>query len=306
MDFFKFQETVQPVSKMEDADWINLEDPDQAELETVAELCGLEASFLAEPLDLREHPRVEQTEAALLIVIRCAADWHPDSDDSFGGTVPVGIFIQPKRLITICRQPLVMNSLKPVLGKNRTWSPMLITGCLFRSCGNGFISILEKLEDQSDLAEARLRLRPENDALLSLLNIQKTLIGLTVALKSDHGLLEKFRLKDPFGLHLTANEKSVLEEAAIETQQAVFTAEIFGQVLASMSDAFGSIISNNLNKIMKFLAGVTIVLMLPTIVAGLYGMNVTWLPGAVLTNAFWLICTFLLAMMLLFRVYFAQ
>lgn len=128
-----------------------------------------------------------------------------------------------------------------------------------------------------------------------------------MALKSNHGLLDTLRHNEQtFGLHMSKIEKSVLDEATIEIQQAVFTAEIFNQVLASMSEVFGSIISNNLNKIMKFLAGVTIVLMVPAIIAGLYGMNVATLPGSELNHAFWLLCGLCLLLMVSVSFIFAK
>jgi len=299
-------EVIHPVTDLAQADWIDLSAPDKDRLEAVAEHCGLSAALLAEPLDPKEHPRVEQNESVFLIVLRLAVDnWVPE-DDYFGGTVPVGIFIQNDRLITVCSQAgLVEKLLRPVFEKRRQWSPILLLGCLFRACGSSFIKALEKLEELSSEAEVSLRRRPENDVLLDVMNIQKALIDITVALKSDYGLLEKFRQRQPFGLNVTKLEKGVLEEAMIETQQAVFTADIFGQVLSSLSDAFGSIISNNLNKIMKFLTGVTIVLMLPTLVSGLYGMNVE-LPGSNYSGAFWMLCGFCLALVLSVSFMFAK
>lgn len=307
MEFYKFKDTIEQVEDGLEADWINLADPDEGELETVAELCGLSASFLAETLDIKEHPRVDRSEAALLIVIQVPADSHIGASP-FGVTVPVGVFIQTKRLITVCRRPsVVAEALKAAFGKSKIWTPILMTGYLFRSVGSSFINALNKLEEMAVQAETSLRIRPENDVLLELLNIQKSLIGLTVALKSNHGLLEKlYHNEQTFGLHMSKIEKSVLDEAAIEIQQAVFTAEIFGQVLVSMSEVFGSIISNNLNKIMKFLAGVTIVLMVPAIIAGLYGMNVASLPGSDLSYAFWLLCGFCLFLMVSVSFIFAK
>lgn len=302
--YYKFSDTVQPLDTAEGANWIDLADPSEEELAGVAEGYALSASWLAEPLDPKEHPRVERNEAVLLIVIRLTADWF-GAGEAFAGTVPVGIFIESGRLVTVCRQRGLAEKLSPLFGRNRRWSPLLLTGCIFRICGSSYIKTLEKLEDLATQAESRLRRRPDNDSLLELLNIQKSLIDLTVALKSDHGLLEKFHQAGPFGLNLSRAEKSVFEEALIETQQAVFTADIFNQVLASMSDAFGSVISNNLNAIMKFLAGVTIVLMLPTIIAGIYGMNVE-LPGQGGRGAFWLLLGLCLALMLIVSLFFSR
>ncbi len=284
-----FTENIEPCPPDRAPDWVDLDDPEEAELDEAAGRFALPRWLLTDPLDPKERPRVDQDGSSILIVARLSVHDQLAEGPLFH-TVPVGIIIAPGLVVTVCRRrDLVRVHLNRLFSRRRNWTRARLAFALFYAAGTGFIDNLGRLEDLSREAEARLRRSPENEELLALLNIEKALIDTTVALKSNHGLMDKFRQPDPFGLVLSKEEKDLLDDAVTENQQAVFMAEIFGQVLASMSDAFGSIIANNLNATMKFLAGVTIVLMLPTIIAGLYGMNVA-LPVAEIEGAFWGLC----------------
>ena len=302
---YKFSDYITPCSPEEKPDWIDLSDPEEEELAEVSRLYNAPQWFLVDPLDPKERPRVDQDEAGLLVVVRLSAREILPDGPTFQ-TVPVGIIIFPGLVVTVCRKAgLVSGHLARLFHRKRHWSCVRLAFALFHASGTGFIENLEKMEDQAGEAEARLRRSPENEELLAILNIEKSLIDITIALKSNHELMGKFNRNDPFGLTLSKDERDILDDAMTENQQAVFMAEIFGQILASMSDAFGSIISNNLNKTMKFLAGVTIVLMLPTIIAGIYGMNVG-LPFAEASGAFIGLSLLCLGLMLAVSVLFAK
>lgn len=302
---YNFAQTINPCPPDKEPDWLDLSDPEQEELSRVAEGHDLPLWVLTEPLDPKERPRVDQDGSTLLIVTRLSVRERPTGGPLIR-TVPVGLVISPTLVVTVCREAGLVNShLNRIFQRKRDWTRARLVFALFYAAGTGFIDNIELLEEMAGAAEARLRLVPENDELLTLLDIEKALIDTTVALKSNHALMDKFRQADSFGLTLSREERDLLDDALTENQQAVFMAEIFGQVLASMSDAFGSIISNNLNKTMKFLAGVTIVLMLPTIIAGLYGMNVG-LPGSEAEGAFLMLCVVCLGLMLGVSVLFAK
>ena len=302
---YKFSETIECSLDSEKPDWIDLSDPEVGELTEIGDKYGVPQWILTDPLDPKERPRVDQDGPAVLLVARLSVREMQPEGPAFR-TVPVGIIIIQDVVITVCRSPeLVGDHLKRLFTRKRHWTCVRLAFALFHASGTGFIENIELMEEMAGAAEARLRLSPENEELLALLNIEKALIDTTVALKSNHGLMDKFRQPEPFGLVLSKDERDILDDALTENQQAIFMAEIFGQILASMSDAFGSIISNNLNKTMKFLAGVTIVLMLPTIIAGLYGMNVG-LPGSEARGAFIILCVVCLALMLVVSVLFAK
>ncbi|MDR1044105.1 MAG: magnesium transporter CorA family protein [Candidatus Adiutrix sp.] len=302
---YKFSRVIEDCPDDESPDWIDLSDPEAGELSRTADEHHLPGWILTDPLDPKERPRVDQDGLSLLVVVRLPVENQTGEAHRFS-TVPVGIVISPGLIITVCRRGgLVRDHLQLLFQRERNWNCVRLAFALFHAAGTGYILKLERLEDLAGEAEARLRRSPANEALLVLLDIEKALIDITLALKSNHVLMDKFRQDRPFGLDLSKDEKDILDDAVTENQQAVFMAEIFGQTLSSMSDAFGSIISNNLNKIMKFMAGVTIVLMVPGIIAGLYGMNVD-LPLAGQPGVFWLLLGLCLGLMLAVSVLFAK
>lgn len=302
---YKLSQIIRPCSQDETPEWIDLSSPEPNELRQISESYNLPLWVLTEPLDPKERPRVDQEGSTLLIVVRLSICEQLPEGPQFR-TVPVGVVINPDLVVTICRETnLVDGHLNRIFQRKREWSRARLAFALFYACGTGFIDNIESLEAMAGEAEARLRLFPENKVLLTLLDIEKALIDTTIALKSNHGLMDKFQQPDPFGLVLTQAERGLLTDALTENQQAVFMAEIFGQVLTSMSSAVGSVISNNLNTTMKFLAGVTIVLMLPTLITGFYGMNVG-LPGSELKGAYLILCAFCLGLMVAVTILFSK
>ncbi len=297
---------IRPCPPAESPDWLDLAAPTEAELAFVRERYQLPPWFLSDSLDPRERPRLDQDGEALLLVIRLSIKTKGPGGAVFN-TVPVGLILAKDVFITVCAHPeLVADHARPLYGRERDWSRNRLAFALLLVAGTGFMDNLESMEDEAGQWESRLRQSPRNEEILAILGLEKSLINVATALKSNYALMEKFTRPDrSFFLALTQEERDLLDDAMTENQEAIFMADIFSQVLASLSDAFGSIISNNLNKTMKFLAGVTIVLMLPTLVAGLYGMNVP-LPGAEYRGAFLMVCALCLALVLAVSLLFAK
>jgi magnesium transporter len=268
------------------AEWIDLEAPAPEHLHEVSEELRLPPLFLADPLDPRERPRLDQEGQAVLMIIRAPASRPGEGRRSFA-TVPVGVIVKGQTVVTVCPEAgLVKRILSRPSRKPRPMTPMRIVLKLFIESSADFIRDLELMEEITDEAESSLSVSEQNEQIWTLLTIDKALINYTVALKSNRAIISK--LLDDKVFPMTAEEDDLLDHALIENQQAIYMADIFGQILGSVGDAFGNIINNNLNKVMKFLAGVTIILMIPTFIVGAYGMNVG-LPMAHGRLAFWIL-----------------
>ena len=135
-----------------------------------------------------------------------------------------------------------------------------------------YIKELKKINEETNKSEKSLKKSTSNNDLLRLMHIQKSLVYFTTSLKSNDVVLEKLQKTNLMPLY--DEDMDVLEDAIIENKQAIEMASIYTSILRSTIDVFGMIISNNLDKIMKFLAGFTIVISIPTIVASFMGMNV--------------------------------
>ncbi|MDR2351629.1 MAG: magnesium transporter CorA family protein [Deltaproteobacteria bacterium] len=284
--YYRFTDSDIELCGPNDADFINLEDPTQLEVDSIESEFQLPHTFLNDPLDPRERPRVEQETPATLIIIRVPR--LPMAQEPHNlTTVPLGIILNKEKIFTVCRDvELVDVLLQRVTRKPKPNCRFSVAFKLLIESSTDFIDHLERLEELTDMAESTLSKAQQNEEIMMLLTIDKALINFSVALRSNRGIMAK--LMENTIIHLRPDELELLERALTENQQAIFTADIFGQILGSMSDAFGTVISNNLNKVVKFLTGITIVLMLPTLIAGLYGMNVA-LPFERHPYAFWII-----------------
>jgi magnesium transporter len=282
-------------------EWINLEDPHHEELEEVASELGLPMEFLTDPLDPMERPRLDQEDGCDLMIISVPFIGEKEEKDLSFATTPLGVIVRDGVLVTVCAEVgLVCDLLtrwkkkpKPV-DRKKAIIKILIESSI------DFIHHLEVMERLTDTAELSLAKSQQNQEIMTLLNIEKVLIVYTVALKSNRAIMTKV-MGGKFFLE-RQDELDLIDQALIENQQAIYMADIFGQIIGSVGDAFGNIINNNLNKVMKFLAGVTIILMLPTLIVGAYGMNIG-LPLAGHRHAFLIlsiICVLLSGLMWLY------
>ncbi|MDR1395875.1 MAG: magnesium transporter CorA family protein [Deltaproteobacteria bacterium] len=261
-----------PVPAGQPPDWVDLENPNSEELTEISGQYSLPPLFLVDPLDPRERPHTDTEEGAMLIIVRVPL-FRQNGGRVFA-TIPLGVIITPERVFTVCREAgLAKQFIARQMRQPRQISRDSILFKILIGCSSDFIHQLEVLEEMAENAEQHLIKSQQNDQIITLLTIEKALINFSVALHSNRSIMERIMggiLNRPLG----GEEASWLDFALTENQQAIFTVEIFGQIVGSMGDAFGIIISNNLNKVMKFLTGVTIILMVPTLIVGAYGMNV--------------------------------
>ena len=130
---------------------------------------------------------------------------------------------------------------------------------------------------KSEVIENKLHQSQKNEELIELLELQKSLVYFTTSLRSNEVVLEKLLRIDKIKKY--PEDTDLLEDVIVENKQAMEMTSIYNGILSGTMDTFASVISNNLNIVMKFLATVTIVLSIPTMVASFYGMNVHWQRG---------------------------
>ncbi|MDR1360163.1 MAG: magnesium transporter CorA family protein [Deltaproteobacteria bacterium] len=269
--------------------WLHAVSPSPEECRQLAAEQNIPLEYLQASLDSGERPRLEYTENCLLILIRASIPGPPDSEALFN-TTPVAAILTPKVVVTVCPREIPLESILSggLKGGGERFAVRLALTMLFRS-STGYIENLHHLDARMSNIEKTLRRSMQNSALVQMLHIEKSLIYFLTALKDNHAVLEKLRLFPH--ISLLPAERDLLDDALIENRQAVDTAEVFIQVIGSLGDAFGAIVSNNVNKVMRLLTGLTLLFMIPTTVAAIYGMNVI-LPFQEHPRAFALICLF--------------
>jgi magnesium transporter len=257
--------------------WIHVTQPDEPDLAWLESL-GLPADLLTHAADPDERPRTERDDGTVLIVLRFPYAQGAHTDVPFV-TVPLTVLVSERLIVTITPQTtgfLQKFAAGHVRGLTTGKRTRFVLN-LFLHIANEYLTHLRQINAAVDAVEDRLQQSLRNREVLELLKYQKSLVYFTTALKSNELVLE--RLEKGRLLQLYADDDDLFDDVMIEFRQAIEVTEISQNILSSMMDAFASIISNNLNAVMKFLASATIVISLPTLVASFYGMNVP-LPGA--------------------------
>ena len=257
--------------------WMNLADPTTAELERVLSFSGAPRDFLTDPLDREERPRFENDEGFSLVIVHVPYPVRGEEDDDTVlpyATVPLGIVLFGKSVITIC------SSATPVTSAfldqmRRVCPPGESNRFTFRLLWHAAVLFLRYLRDMhskiEDLEDS-LHESISNEVLLKLLTFQKALVYFSTSLKADNILIN--RLDHARQLNMTEDDHDVLDDAAVEYQQALETATIHANILNGTLDTFASLINNNLSNVMKYMTAAAILLAVPTVITSAYGMNV--------------------------------
>ena len=256
--------------------WVHLEAPSPEECTLVQEAFDLPPTYLTAALDHHERPRLEHEDETLLVLLRSAANTDKSLSKPLS-TSPVAFILHGNLLITVCPMDNFDDGLLesiPANQRSRT-AVMLMLALFMRTCReyHGHLHILDNFVNDVD---QYLQESMHNTELFRLLRVDQSLIYYLMALKGNHAVLEKLRAGAT--RNATEEEKELLEDVLIENRQAIDMAEIYTEIIGSLGDTLSSMVSNNLNKVMKILTGLTIVFMVPSIIGSLYGMNVP-LPG---------------------------
>jgi magnesium transporter len=262
------------ISKPVEGSWVNVVDPTTAEIEDVKAL-GIPADFITYSLDLDERSRTEKEDDGTTLILIKIPFFQGDKLDVPYTSIPLGIIITDNMVVTVCkRHNVILDELVRVKIKGLSTAKRIrfVLRILLLSATR-FLNYLREINNHVEIVEDKLQASMRNNEVLELLKYQKSLVYFETALKSNELMLERLQ-KTPL-FHKFPEDEDLLEDVLTENQQAIEMVAIAENILSSMMDAFASIISNNLNVVMKFLASVTIVLSIPTIITSYFGMNVS-------------------------------
>lgn len=282
------EKKIKKIKRIVTDSWIELTSPTNDEIDKVVEKTNVDKDLILKMLDDEERPRVEQSGNAILIVIDTPYLEHDESNNY--KTYPLGIIITDNNyVITITSKRLdLLNDFKKNKVKNfRTAKKTRFLIQILLKTANYYLRDLKKIYANIDKTEQILKKSTENKELITLLEIEKTLVYFITSLKANDTVLEK--LSKGTMLPLYEGDLDLLEDATIENKQAIEMSTIYRDILSSITDTYANIVSNNLNYIMKFLAGATIVLSIPTMISSFLGMNVPLGSISNYDNAFILI-----------------
>ena len=262
---------------VEDGCWVNLINPSEDELKTVAAILGVEPTFLRAALDEEETSRIDSEDGQTLIIVDTPA-MEQDETGVVYSTLPLGVIITEKHIITVClKETSVVRDLQDGMVKDvRTQQRTRFILNVLLLVAKRYLKYLKQIDKTYNHIERKLNKSQKNADLIQLMDLEKSLVYFNTSLKADEVTLEKI-LRGRI-VTLYEEDHDLLEDVLIEVRQAIEMAQIYSSIISSTMDAFSSIISNNLNVIMKVLTSITVLLTIPNIIFSFYGMNVKGLP----------------------------
>ncbi len=253
--------------------WINVINPDPSEIEQLTGKYQVPADIISDILDVDERSRMEIDDEWLVIIVRIPIYNRGNGLPYY--TVPFGIILLNDYLVTLCisTNEVLPDITQPVRNKKVDFENKInFILHLFLSSAKIYLKYLKQINLETNSIEKDLEQSTRNKELQKLLRMEKCLVYFITSLKSNELLLAKLRNSKFFKVN-EFNE-DLLEDVIIENKQAVEMANIFSDIQSGMMDAFASVISNNMNVVMKQLTSITIILMIPTLIASFYGMNI--------------------------------
>lgn len=292
-------EKVNRIDSIVDNSWINLVKPTPEEIKLVVDKLGIEEDLITKVLDEEELPRIEKTDEATLIVVDCPY-WIDKNIKNKYTTYPLGIIIcNDLHVITVSSKEISL--LKDFeQGKVKTFYTYKKTRFLIQillKVSSSYLKVLNIVNNDIDTKEKILYKSTDNKHLVELLDIEKTLVYFITSLKANDLVLEKLSKGNVISMY--EEDIDLLDDTIIENKQGIEMCSIYKEILRTVTDTYATIVSNNLNVAMKFLAGITIVLSIPTMISSFMGMNVNLGGFATGDYSFLIICLISLLVALL-------
>ena len=252
--------------------WVDARNVSREDLAKLEKDFGIASELLADIMDIDEQARIEKEDEYTAIIVRLPV--FDDNYETAHFTVPIGIIMFPDKIVTICQRS--SDVLDDLTGHRiRDFSIRNKSSFVLNLMGRAALSYLRALKDlnkKTAIIEHELQKSVKNNELVQLLSIQKSLVYFTTSIKTNELLLEKLQ-KSPF-IRFKEEEQELLEDVLTDNKQAIEMANIYSSILTGTMDAFASVISNNLNRVMRRLTIISIMLMIPTLITSFFGMNV--------------------------------
>ena len=262
---------------LEKGAWINIIDPTPYELKVVSNLTEVDPDFLRSALDDEERSHTDVEDDSVMVLTNGPVCRDRDSYDA----LPLAIIVTEEYIITVCLEetPVMMEFNERTAKLFRTYKKTRFLFQILYKSATYFLRYLRQISKISDEIEDQLRHDMKNSEILRLLTLQKGLTYFNAAIRSNGAVLDKLtRMRNNQNLQpileTYEEDEDLLEDVIIENKQAREMVEMYSKILARLADTFSSIISNNQNLVMKFLAAMTIIVAIPTVVSSFFGMNV--------------------------------
>ena len=279
------------LSKPEPGCWVSVVEPTPDEVNVLIEQYGLDRDFVRSSLDEEESSRVEREENQTLIIVDTAVAEKQDETFLFY-TLPVGIITTAQYVFTISLKhcPVIDAIENGAIRNLQTMHKTRFVLLLLMRITAGFVQYLKQIDKISYHIEKQLSVAMKNKELVQILGLEKSLVYFTTSLRSNEVVLEKLLKVESIKQY--PEDTELLGDVIVENQQAIEMTSIYRDIINGTRELMSSVIDNRLNNVMKYLTSITIVMAIPTVISGIYGMNVDerWMPFANTPHGFLLIC----------------
>jgi magnesium transporter len=276
LEIFKSTETkvLEQVEVISKGCWVNMYAPTQEEINKVSLDAQVDVDIIRDALDDEERPRIERDDGRVYIIVDFPYIVHDENGFAGYETIPIGIILTDDCIITVSLKdtPILEEFRKNRVKEFFTYKKTRFALQILFVISSYYLRYLKQINKKTNEIERVVHQSLKNKELFAFLALEKSLVYFTTSLKSNKVVLDKI-LRFNY-LKMYEEDKDLLEDVIIEKTQAIEMAETYRSILTGMMNAFASIISNNLNIVMKFLTSITIILSFPTMVASFYGMNV--------------------------------
>ena len=282
---------IHEIQEPQEGCWIALTNPTATEIFEISEQFGIEVDDLRAPLDEEERSRIEVEDNYTLILADVPAIEERNEKDWYV-TIPLGIIVTQKMIFTVCLEDTQVLT-RFMEGRVRNFFTYMktrfILQILYRNASM-YLRYLRIIDKKSEQIEEKLHLSTRNQELMELLELEKSLVYFTTSLRSNEMVLEKLLKVESIKKY--PEDTELLEDVIIENKQAIEMTSIYRDIINSTRELLSSVIVSRLNNVMKYLTSITIVMAIPTVISGLYGMNVNagGMPFASTLQGFGIIC----------------
>jgi len=273
--------------------WLNLVNPTDKEIERIVELTEIPEQFLKAALDEEERAHIDVDGDVTLFLVDLPI--LEDEDDYYSyATIPLGIIRTSSCLVTVClKDTAVLRDFSR--GRIKTFHTAKKTRFMLQIMYNTavkYLQYLRQIDKMSQRVQSELHKSMKNKELIQLLTLENSLVYFSTSLKANEAVIRRIYRTDVVKKY--EEDKELLEDVLIETEQAIEMATIYRDILSGTMDAFASVISNNLNIVMRALTALTVIISVPTFIASLFGMNVP-VPWGTNQYGFWIVLAICLA-----------
>lgn len=274
------------VNELKPGVWVKLTSPDAEENQHIVDHYGIDYSDLVAALDDEESSRIEVEDDYTLILVDIPIT-EVRNDEEYYTTIPLGIIITADAVITVCRQEVAIfeKNLRFKMRNFSTRKKMRFVYHILYSIAKLYLYDLRIIDKNRTEIEERAGKDTVDTDIISLHELESSLVYFATSLRANNMVITRLMRSNEF-----PEDEELIEDTIVENNQAIEMTTIYRDIIDSTRELISAVMDNRLNNVMKYLTSITLVMAIPTVISGIYGMNLKWLPFAGTVHGFGIVC----------------